>query len=35
MDETSMQNDYATEKGYFPAMAPTEREQAGCFSSKN
>ena len=34
MDETSMQNDYATKKGYVVAMAPTEREQAGCFHQR-
>lgn len=34
MDETSMQNEYATKKGYVISMAPQERDLAGCFHQR-
>ena len=34
MDETSMQNEYATKRGYVVGMQPEQREKAGCFHQR-
>ena len=34
MDETSMQNEYATKRGYVVAMDPAERQKVSCFHQR-